>query len=157
MDKVEMDKVEMDKVEMDKVEMDKVEIIFKKQIANSPCMAMMLQAHAELIEKSWAMNILPFGHKSSCIYAQIENDIAGAIVFIFDPDIEVVHTQLSYVKPQYRGRRIYQSMHKYLHDYARKVGAHRITSTVHIDNQPLLQASTRSGMTTRWVAQILEL
>jgi len=137
--------------------MSEIEIIFKKTVANSPCMAMLLTGYAELVSKGWAGAFVPFGNRSSVVYAKQGDDILGAIVFVHDPDLETVHIQLSYIDAQYRGNRIHQKLHFVLQDHARTIGARRITSHVHKDNDPLLQASTRSGMATRWHIQVLDL
>jgi GNAT superfamily N-acetyltransferase len=137
--------------------MSDIEIFFKKSVVNSPCMSMLLRGHSTLIDKGWATGIIPFGVKSSCVYAKCNKIVVGAIAFYHEVDNESVHIQLSYVDEAYRGRRIHQHMHNALQTHAKSLGALRITSTVHKDNAPLLQASTRTGMQTRWYSQIIEL
>lgn len=137
--------------------MSEIEIIFKKSVANAPCMSMLLHGYAELVSKGWAGAFVPFGNRSSVVYAKQGDNILGAIVFVHDVDLEAVHIQLSYVDARYRGKRIHQNLHFALQEHAKTIGARRITSHVHKDNAALLKASTRSGMATRWHIQVLDL
>lgn len=134
---------------------DDIEIIFKNTLANSPCLPLFLRCYAEIIEKKFAMPLLPFGNKSRVVYAKRGDEILGGIVYHLDPDIEVMYLISSFVDEKYRGQRIFYFLMKELETYARSINFKRITTTVHKDNTSRLAAGERVGMKTEWYSQVI--
>lgn len=129
-------------IELEKVQ-DKTQAIISVNLASSLggsiIVPLFLREIASLMEKGWASQIMMGSNDSKVIYAKIENEVAGFIVFHYLNDYQkstwiIVGT----VFEKYRGRGIYKIMHSHLEKVAKKDNSGSINSHVHCDNIPML-------------------
>lgn len=119
------------------------------QLANSKAMSMFLKTYAELLDKGFATEYMPWGesNKFNVVYCTNEADeILGGIAYEYRALIREGWIVLSFTNPNYRGGRINSIMHRYFESSVKDRGGHKICSHVHIDNQSRLKAAERAGM-----------
>ena len=117
-----------------------------------------LKEAASLIEKGWASQALMGSNDSKVIYVEVENEIAGFIVFTYQNDYQkstwiVVGT----VFEKYRGRGLYKIMHSYLERVAKNNNSGSINSHVHRDNVPMLAICKSIGKEPLFYRTTMEL
>ena len=108
-------------------------------LGGSIIVPLFLREAASLIEKGWANQAIIGSNDSKVIYAEIENEIAGFIVFNFENNYQkTTWIVIGTVFEKYRGRGIYKIMHSYLEKIAKDNKSSRVSSHVHCDNVPML-------------------
>ena len=108
-------------------------------LGGSIIVPLFLREAASLIEKGWANQAIIGSNDSKVIYAEIENEIAGFIVFNFENNYQkTTWIVIGTVFEKYRGRGIYKIMHSHLEKIAKNNNSSRISSHVHRDNVPML-------------------
>jgi hypothetical protein len=126
------------------------EVVVKhtESLGNSPVVPFFMKNFAKLIENGHADNFITFGNKSKAIYVEIDNQIAGHIVYDFRPD-DVLKTAwiiFSCVEEKYRHRGLYKIMHWHFEETVKKTGSRKIASYVHTTNAIRLASCKSVGM-----------
>jgi hypothetical protein len=86
-------------------------------------------------------------NKSKAIYAEVDNQFAGHIVFDIQEDLtKTAWIVFSCVEEAYRKRGIYTLMHKYFELYLKEIGSKKIASFVHVTNEVRQQSCAAVGM-----------
>jgi RimJ/RimL family protein N-acetyltransferase len=117
-----------------------------------------LREAASLIEKGWASQALIGSNDSKVIYAKIEDEVAGFIVFNYQNDYQkTTWIVLGTVFEKYRGRGLYKIMHSYLEKIAKNNNSGSITSHVHRDNASMLAICKSIGKETLFYRTTMEL
>lgn len=117
-------------------------------LGNSPVVPFFMKNFATLIEHGFADNFITFGNKSKAVYIEIDNQIAGHIVYDFRPD-DVLKTAwiiFSCVEEEYRHRGLYTIMHKHFEETVKQAGSKKIASYVHVSNTVRLASCKAVGM-----------
>jgi ribosomal protein S18 acetylase RimI-like enzyme len=123
-----------------------VEIKYAASIGSSPVVAPFMHGYATLIEQGYAYSNLAGHNKNSAVYAEIDNEVAGFIVYdLQDDPAKTCWIIFGSVVEKFRRRGIYKMMHKHLENIARKSKSKQIFSLVHKDNVAMLELSKQIG------------
>jgi RimJ/RimL family protein N-acetyltransferase len=134
------------KTEKDKTGVD-VEIKYCPLIGGTPVMTFFLSQFVKLLESGHTHPHIPGNNRGKAIYATIDGQIVGHIVFeILDDYSKTTWITLSAVDANFRGRGIYDMMHKQLEEYMPKLGSRKISSFVHVDNTARQASCQKVGM-----------
>jgi hypothetical protein len=118
-----------------------VTIKFCESLGGSIIIPMFMREAAALIEKGWAQQSLMGTNESKVIFADIDGEVAGFIVFNIQNDFQkTTWIVLGTVFEKYRRRGLYKIMHDYLEKIAKNSGSAQINSHVHFENQSMLAA-----------------
>lgn len=129
----------------------KLRIKHINEMGNSPIMLFYLREYTKLIECGLAHPVLGASNNSSAIYAEINGQVVGVIVYRIDPDpLKTVWKVLSAVDPEYRNRNIYKLMHTQLEQYVKSQGSKKIASHVHVSNVAAHKGNKSVGLEPVW-------
>ena len=124
-----------------------IDIKLANQIGNSPVMPFFLKNYAQLIDSGYAHPVMTGSNLCKAIYATDNGQVVGHIVFEILKDVfSTGWIVFSCVDDGYRGRGIYNLMHKYYEAEVKKLGATKIASFVHVNNKPRLASCASVGM-----------
>jgi hypothetical protein len=117
-------------------------------MGNSPVIPFFMRNFADLITNGHAENFITFNNKSKAIYIEINNQIAGHIVYDFrlDDVLKTAWIIFSCVEESYRHRGLYKIMHRHFEETIKKAGSQRIASAVHVSNSVRLASCESVGM-----------
>jgi hypothetical protein len=126
------------------------EVIIKHTdvLGNSPIIPFFMRNFADLISNGHAENFINFSNRSKALYIEIDNQIAGHIVYDFRSE-DVLKTAwiiFSCVEEKYRHRGLYKIMHRHFEETIKKSGSQRIASLVHVSNSARLASCKSVGM-----------
>jgi RimJ/RimL family protein N-acetyltransferase len=135
-----------------------VSVNLSSSLGGSVIMPLFLREAASLIEKGWAQPMIIGTNDSKVIYAKIEDEIVGFIVFNYQNDYQkstwiVVGT----VFEKYRGRGLYKIMHSYLEKVAEDNNSGSINSHVHCENVSMIATCRSIGKETLFYRTTLKL
>lgn len=127
-------------------------------LGGSYILPLFLREAADLIEKGWAQDSLMGSNDSMVIFAEVDNEIAGFIVFNFQKDFrKTTWIVLGSVVEKFKRRGIYQLMHKSLEKIATFHKSEQIQSNVHIENLAMIEASKAIGSAPLFYKVIMDL
>jgi len=127
-------------------------------LGGSIIVPLFLREAASLIEKGWANQAIIGSNDSKVIYAEIEKEIVGFIVFNIENNYQkTTWIVLGTVFEKYRGRGLYKIMHSYLEKVAKNNNSSRISSHVHCDNAPMLAICKSLGKEALFYRTTMEL
>jgi len=110
--------------------------------------AMYLRATQYLVDKGWAMapfNLVNNNHK--VIWVETADGIPmGGVIYEFHAHNKQGWIVLIFTDEQFRGRRVYSILQKYLEEVTIQNGGTSIASLAHKDNASRLKAGAREGM-----------
>lgn len=105
-----------------------------------------LKKYAELIEQGFSHPTLVGSNKTKAIYASIDNQIIGALVFELQEDVgKTTWLLLSVVSQEFQQRGIFKILHKCLEEFSRSAGSKKIASLVHVNNATMLTSCKSVG------------
>jgi hypothetical protein len=106
-----------------------------------------LKNYADLIEQGYSNPLLIGSNKTKSVYAVIDDQIVGAIIFEIQDDVvnKTTWILLSAVSKEFRRRGIFKIMHNYVEGYGKASGSKLIASMIHIDNKDALASSASVG------------
>jgi ribosomal protein S18 acetylase RimI-like enzyme len=123
-----------------------VQIKYTANIGSSPVVAPFMHGYATLIEQGYAYSNLAGHNKNSAIYAEIDNEFAGFIVYdLQDDPAKTCWIIFGSVLEKFRRRGLYKIMHSHLENVVRKSNSKQIFSFVHKDNIAMLELSKQIG------------
>ena len=123
---------------------ENVTILHSGFLSESPIVPHYMREFSSLIDQGLAAPVINATNVSKVIYATIDNDIAGFIVFEFkDDSSRTLKILLGTVLEKYRRRGVYQILHRYLEIVAKHHKSSKIQSFVHIDNTKMIDLSKK--------------
>lgn len=125
---------------------DNMDLYKKDSLFMCPAMSLFLRTYAEIIDKGWANPNVTWDNKNRVVWAQKGDRIVGGICYDYKNENKTSWIVLSFVEPDQRGRRIYESLHQLLEDETKAVGGKHIASLVHVDNVSRQRSADRVGM-----------
>lgn len=122
-------------------------LYYRASIANTPVVAIFLKIYAEIIEKGWSNPTIPFTNRNSVVWAERpDRTVVGGICFEYDALINTGWIVLSFTDPAERGKGINGICHASFERILKKLGANKISSLVHVDNESRLRSAKKVGM-----------
>ena len=110
-----------------------------------------LKSYAELIEKGFSLPVLIGTNRTRAIYAVIDDEIVGAMIFELQDDVvKTTWLLLSTVSEDFRRRGIFKILHGFLEEYVKPLGSKLISSIIHKDNKAALSSSESVGRPVRF-------
>lgn len=106
-------------------------------------MSFFYKSLAELLDNNHGSSWPSYNTKTKAVYAEINNKIVGHIFFNYGDVSKSSFIVLSAVDKDFRNRGIYKLLHHEFEEVSKKLGAHQITSFVHVNNKARL-ASAKS-------------
>ena len=132
-------------IEMD-TKGEPVEIYSVEMIGNSILLPSFLRNFAELMENGHTPNFLAATNRHKAIYAIIDGNIAGYMVYEFIDDLlKTTWITFSCVEKNFRQRGLYKILYRNLEGKVRTAGSKKITSYVHVTNLPMIASSKAAG------------
>lgn len=134
---------------------EEVEVFHSDRISQElPVCSMYLKATTYLIDKGWAM--APFGlisnsHKVIWVQRKSDGVPMGGVVYEYHPQNKQGWIVLIFTEEEFKGRRIYSILQKYLEEITVILGGTSIASMAHKDNEARLKAGEREGMTPQFL------
>lgn len=120
---------------------------YAKEVANTPALAYVFEAWAELIKNNMAFPRVQFGNKDSVVW--IENDageIVALILYAIRKEEEDCWILLTYTVPSYRGRGINPKLLGTIKEIAKTAFEIKtISSTIFATNTSALKAIEKTG------------
>jgi RimJ/RimL family protein N-acetyltransferase len=115
-------------------------------LGGSPVLPFFLRGYADLIDQGFAWNNLAGHNKNGVIYAEINGEIAGFIVYDLEDDVaKTCWIVFGTVVEKFRRRGLYQIIHDRLIELAKYNGCSRIFSYVHVNNNAMLELNKKLG------------
>jgi len=108
-------------------------------------MAFYFEHKSQLIRSGHGINMINITNTHHAVYAEIDGEIVGHIVFEYVPAQKRTWLDLSAVKANFRRRGIYKLMHYAYEQKSLDLGAIEITSMVHVDNIGRLKSAEEVG------------
>jgi hypothetical protein len=96
---------------------------------------------AEVIERNQASTWPSYNFKSQAVYAEIDGQIVGIVIFNYSSEKKQVYIVLSAVDPAFRKKGLYKIMQTEVAKIGKAMGAIEVTSFIHTNNQITLAAS----------------
>ena len=128
-----------------------VKIKHINEMGNSPVMLFFLKEYAKLIETGMAHAVLSAGNNSPAMYAEINDQVVGVIVYKTEADpLKTTWKILSAVDSEYQRRGIYKLIHTQLEKYVKAQGSKKIASHVHVTNMPAHKGNRSVGLEPVW-------
>jgi RimJ/RimL family protein N-acetyltransferase len=135
-----------------------VSVNLSSALGGSIIVPFFLREAASLIEKGWAQPVIMGTNDSKVIYVEIEDEVAGFIVFNYQNDYQkTTWIVIGTVFEKYRGRGLYKIMHSHLEQIAKNNNSGSINSHVHRDNAPMLAICKSIGKETLFYRTTMEL
>jgi len=129
-----------------------------KSLGDSHIIPLFLREAASLIEKGWAHNSLMGSNDCMVIFAEVDNEVAGFIVFNFQKDFQkTTWIVLGAVVEKFKRRGIYTMMHRCLEQVAKNNMSHHISSHIHVENTAMIKASKVIGKTPTFYKVTMDL
>lgn len=123
-------------------------------LAMSPCASFYMKHAAQLIDDNHAHQLFTAGNTSSAVYATLDNQVVGAIVYEIHASQRMAYILLSCVDKEFRGRGIYTLLHPYFEEVAQSQGCTRIGSIVHVDNIIRQESCAKVGMVPEFIRMV---
>lgn len=114
-------------------------------LGTTPIVPIFMREFANLIDQGFTTNNIVATNKSKVIYVEINNAIAGFIVYDIQHD-DVSKTcwiLFGTVLEPFRRRGLYKIMHSHLEIAAREQGSKQIFSLVHVNNTAMLELNKK--------------
>jgi ribosomal protein S18 acetylase RimI-like enzyme len=124
------------------------QVVIKKSptLGMSPVVSLFMRGYAELIDNGFAYNNLAGHNKNNVIYVEIDNEVAGFIVYEIQDDIaKTCWIIFGSVLEKFRRRGLYKIMHNHLEKIAKSQGSTQIFSFVHKDNTAMMKLNESLG------------
>jgi hypothetical protein len=122
-------------------------LYYRESIANTPVVAIFLKIYAEIIEKGWSNPTMPFGNRNRVVWVERPGGaVVGGICFEYNALINTGWIVLSFTDPVERGKGINGICHASVERILKKLGATKISSLVHVDNESRLRSAKKVGM-----------
>ena len=115
-------------------------------LIDCPALPLFLQTYAEIISKQWSNPTLSWSNKSRMIWAEKNGTVVGGICWDWLVEYRMAWIVLSFTDPAQRGRGINSIVHSVFEVEARKLGAVRISSLVHVDNISRQKSAEKVGL-----------
>lgn len=133
-------------VEKDKAGID-LTIRYCPIVGGTECMSFFLKHFVKLLESGFTHPHVPAHNRCKAIYAIDNGKVVGQITFeVQDDYCKTTWIYLSAVDEAYRGRGIYNILHKHLEEFMPQLGSRKIASFVHVDNLVRQASCKRVGM-----------
>jgi len=123
-------------------------------LAMSPVASFYMRHMAKLIDDNHAQQIFTAGNTSSAVYATIDGQVVGAIVYEIHTSQRMAYILLSCVDEERRGQGIYTALHPYFEEVAQAQGCNRIGSIVHVDNTVRQASCAKVGMVPEFIRMV---
>jgi len=121
------------------------------QLALTPVYTFFLRQMAELIDNGLALPMTGWDdYTCGAVYAEINGKIVGHIVYDTNKKPGIIWITLSAVEKDYRGREIYNMMHRYFEAFGKEKGYHYISSYVHVNNKERIRSAEKVGMNPQY-------
>jgi hypothetical protein len=125
---------------------EEVTFYYSTTIGSTKVLPLFLRSLADLIDKGLSLNSLPQSNNSKCVYAEINNQIVGFIVFTFlDDYTKSTWINLGTILENNRNQGLYTLLHRHLEQVAKSEGSKQILSFIHMKNADMLQACQSIG------------
>lgn len=114
-------------------------------LGTTPIVPIFMREFANLIDQGFTTNNMVATNKSKVIYVEIDNVIAGFIVYDIQHD-DVSKTcwiLFGTVLESFRRRGLYKIMHRHLEMAAKEQGSKQIFSLVHVNNTAMLELNKK--------------
>jgi RimJ/RimL family protein N-acetyltransferase len=122
------------KREVDKLNCE-VTIKFCDSLGGSPLIPLFMKNFSKLMEDGHSHYHFAGHNRCKAIYAEIDGKIVGHVVFeVLDDVFKTAWVILSVIDADYQRRGLYTMMHRHLEEQAKRLGAKKIASNVHVDN-----------------------
>lgn len=109
-------------------------------IGTTPIIPLFMKEFAKLIEQGYAANNMVGSNRSRAIYAEVNGEIAGFIVFEIQEDVaKTCWIIFGTVLEPYRRKGLYKTMYSHLEKLVKQQGSTQVVSLVHIDNHAMLE------------------
>jgi RimJ/RimL family protein N-acetyltransferase len=124
-----------------------IEIWISPTIQHTPCVPLILQVYAELVEKKWVPFVIPFRPTQQLVWIQdINGKVLAGIVYEYQSDFLNGYLVLSFTDPDHRGRGLNEICHRCYEADCKKLGAVTLSSFVHVDNTARIKSAEKAGM-----------
>lgn len=124
----------------------RVVIKYTDSLVESPVTPVFLKLYSELIQAGHATSSMAGHNACHAIYAEIDNNVVGHIVFDVLRPSNSTWIILSGIDPAFRKRGIYSLMHRQFEDVTIRLGCNKIQSHVHINNVDRIASCKAVGM-----------
>lgn len=116
-------------------------------LGGSPLIPFFLKNLAILMDNGFTHYHFAGHNRSKAVYAEIDGQIAGHIVFeILDDAFKTAWITLSAVDEKYKKRGIYTILHKHFENQIKTLNAKKIASYVHVNNTVRQSSCAKVGM-----------
>jgi ribosomal protein S18 acetylase RimI-like enzyme len=116
-------------------------------IGNSKIVPFFLKNYAKLIEDGLAHPIITFNNKNKAVYAEINGQVVGHIVYEVQEDVaKTGWITFSCIDDNFRQRGIYNILHRHFETTVKQAGSKKIASHVHVTNMPRQASCASVGM-----------
>jgi hypothetical protein len=116
-------------------------------IGGSPVIPFYLRHFSELIDNGHAHPIIVGTNKHKAMYAEINGEVAGHIVFeILDDPYKTAWITFSVIENNFRRRGLYDILHKNFEKHVKTTGSLKIASLVHVNNTVRQASCAKVGM-----------
>lgn len=111
-------------------------------IGMTPIVPLFMSEFSKLIDQGHASSNMVGSNRSRAIYAEINNEVAGFIVYEIQEDVpKTCWIIFGTVLGHYRRRGLYKIMHTHLEQLVKHQGSTQIVSLVHVNNSSMLELS----------------
>lgn len=123
-----------------------ISVMYGVTLGSTPVVPIFLKEYARHIENGFAYNYMIASNMSKVIYALVNGEVAGFIVYDYQNDIpKTLWINFGAVVDKHKKQGIYSLLHRYLEKSAKANGSKKIHSFVHVNNQAMLDASIKIG------------
>jgi hypothetical protein len=126
------------------------EVLIKlsNSIGGSPVVPFYLRHYSELIANGHAHPVIVGTNRHRAIYAEINGEVAGHIVFeVLEDPYKTAWITFSVVENNFRRRGLYGILHANFERVVKSTGSMKIASFVHVDNTARQASCAKVGMT----------
>jgi RimJ/RimL family protein N-acetyltransferase len=113
---------------------------------NATLVTTFMRGVSNLIDNGWAIPFLIGNNSNKVIFAEINEQLAGMIVFDFQNDLpRTTWIYFGTTTVDFRARGVYHILHSSLERYAKESGSTQIQSFVHKNNTRMLELCKTLG------------
>lgn len=124
-----------------------VTIKFCNSLGGSEIIPFFLKNFSKLMDDGFSHYHFAGHNKCRAVYAEIDGKIVGHIVFdLLDDVFKTAWIVLSAIDLKYQRRGLYTLMHKHFEEQAKKLGAKKLASHVHVNNIARQLSCEKVGM-----------
>ena len=133
-----------------------IELKFCNQTSIGPAklMSFFYKNFSELIDNGHGPSQPNYHSKSMAIYAEINNEIVGLIMFNYDSEFRFTYIVFTVVDKNCRNRGICKLMYHELETTSKKLGASHIRSYVHLNNLVQIANSKSANFNPKYYVMI---